>query len=309
VGERAVDINGESRPLDVPPMLYHGIVLVPVRVLSEALGAYVQWVPDRHLVVVRYIPATPAPTPEPTIAPTTAPTPTPTAAPEGTPYPAFIQGAFVSWPKNYNEFSAGQQPCYSLLLNAGWAINNSPFAVKLDYRYDSYVTSNNIALSNGNEFTRFSTIDGGTALTPVFLARQTTFDARFEYRVASPWIYVGAAYLHATNNYGYPQLNALGFGAEKLPSLRSGLNLFGSVFYYPSATGTYTIANPTSPNNGKGYQQQYGILKYDLGVALALPRFPLYLYGGFTGDQYAAKRNAPIGQTHTGPYIGVGVKL
>jgi hypothetical protein len=35
----------------------------------------------------------------------------------------------------------------------------------------------------------------------------------------------------------------------------------------------------------------------------------VYLFGGYTGDQYSAKRNAPIGQTHAGPYIGLGVKI
>src|SRR5580700_7113133 len=64
VGKPEVIINGESRPLDVPPMIYRGVVLVPVRVISESMGAYVQWVPDRRLVVVRYVPATP-PTPNP----------------------------------------------------------------------------------------------------------------------------------------------------------------------------------------------------------------------------------------------------
>ena len=62
VGKPEVIINGESRPLDVPPMIYHGVVLVPVRVISESMGTYVQWVSDRRLVVVRYIPATPPPT-------------------------------------------------------------------------------------------------------------------------------------------------------------------------------------------------------------------------------------------------------
>ena len=65
VGKPEVIINGESRPLDVPPILYQGDVLVPVRVISEGMGAYVQWVPDRRLVVVRYIPATPPPTEAP----------------------------------------------------------------------------------------------------------------------------------------------------------------------------------------------------------------------------------------------------
>ena len=65
VGKSEVTINGEARPLDVAPIIYHGDVLVPVRVISEGMGAYVQWVPDRHLVVVRYIPSTPPPTEAP----------------------------------------------------------------------------------------------------------------------------------------------------------------------------------------------------------------------------------------------------
>ncbi|MBV9698749.1 MAG: copper amine oxidase N-terminal domain-containing protein [Candidatus Eremiobacteraeota bacterium] len=86
VGKPEVIINGESRPLDVPPIIYQGDVLVPVRVISEGMGAYVQWVPDRRLVVVRYLPATPPPTeapapppaPEATVAP---PPPSPTPNP------------------------------------------------------------------------------------------------------------------------------------------------------------------------------------------------------------------------------------
>jgi len=45
VGQPQVVINGETRPLDVPPIIYQGTVLVPVRVISEGMGAYVQWVP------------------------------------------------------------------------------------------------------------------------------------------------------------------------------------------------------------------------------------------------------------------------
>ena len=69
VGKPEVLINGESRPLDVPPIIYQGIVLVPVRVISEGMGAYVLWVADKRLVVVRYLPATPPPPPPPTEAP------------------------------------------------------------------------------------------------------------------------------------------------------------------------------------------------------------------------------------------------
>lgn len=47
LGKAEVVVDGETRPLDVPPMLYRGVLLAPVRVLSEALGAYVQWVPQK----------------------------------------------------------------------------------------------------------------------------------------------------------------------------------------------------------------------------------------------------------------------
>jgi hypothetical protein len=141
------------------------------------------------------------------------------------------------------------------------------------------------------------------------MARQSSVDARLEYKIADPKIYFGVGYLQTSTNYGYPHLNAIGFGVEKLPELRTGISWFGSAFYYPSASGTYTIANPASPNNGKSYRQQYGITKLDIGLALALSHFPLYLYGGYSADQWAAKSAAPIGQTHNGPYLGLGLKL
>ena len=322
LGKAEVLVNGETRPLDVPPMLVNGIVLVPVRVLSEAMGAYVQWVPSRHVVVVRYIapPVEIPPTPTPTLAPTTTPLPSmmpavvpplPTAAPTAAPTQAaygFIQAA-VAWPRNYNEFSAGQYCPESYVLSAAYAFANSRFAVKADFREDVYVTSSNLTDVIGNQYTQFATIDGGTAFTPVFLARQNTFDARVEYEVAAPRVYVGVGYLHTSNNFGYPHLDAVGFGVEKLPDLRPGLSLYGSAFYYPSASGNYTVPFAASPNFGTTYQQQFAIVKYDIGLALVFHHSPVYVAGGFSGDHYAAKQNAPIGQIHDGPYIGLGVKL
>ena len=310
LGQSTVVINGETRPLDVPPMMYHGVMLVPIRVLSEALGAYVQWVPDKRVVVVRYIPPTPIPTATPTAEPTAEPTATP-APPIVLPTPSyngFVQAAF-SAPKNYNEFSAGQYCPESYIVNAAYAPQNSKFAVKVDFRQDAYVTSDNVIDAYGNHYTQFATIDGGTALTPVFLARQSSIDARLEYQIASPRIYAGVAYVRTSNNYGYPQLSGVGFGLEKLPDLRPGISVYGSAFYYPNASGTYTVTAPTSSNLGKSYRQEYQITKYDVGLALVLKHSPVYLFGGFAADQYAARQNAPIGQTHNGPYIGLGVKL
>ncbi|GAC1584837.1 MAG: hypothetical protein NVS3B7_20030 [Candidatus Elarobacter sp.] len=318
LGKAGVVVNGETRPLDVPPMMYHGIVLVPVRVLSEALGAYVQWVPSRRVVVVRYIPSTPVappPTPAPTAPPTASPTvppfvptPTPTPTPVPSSYHAFVQAAFAAR-KNYNEFSAGEWCPESYFVSAAYAPQDSAIAVKVDFRQDAYVTSDNLTDAFANHYTQFATIDGGVATTPVFLARQSSFDARLEFRVAEPRLYVGVGYLRTSTNYGHPHLNAIGLGIEKLPDLRPGISFYGSAFYYPSATGNYTVSDPASPNAGKSYRQQYRIGKYDIGLALVAKNSPLYVYGGLNADHYAARQNAPIGQTHDGPYLGLGVKL
>src|SRR5215469_12741585 len=104
VGKPEVSINGESRPLDVPPMIYNGTVLVPVRVISEGMGAYVQWVPQQKVVVVRYIPPTPPPTPAPPPPPppaTPAPTPTPSPKPVSQ-NTIWVAGDYLISPKIYN---------------------------------------------------------------------------------------------------------------------------------------------------------------------------------------------------------------
>jgi hypothetical protein len=310
LNKNEVVVDGASRPLDVPPILYRGVVLVPVRVLSEALGAYVEWVPTRQLVVVRYIP----PTPPPTAPPTAPPTPVPTAAPTPTPVPTpgsytfFVQGATTWSSSNYNEFVAGPF-CESWQANFAYAPLNSELAVKVDYRNDSYITSDSLTDLLGNQFTHFATIDGGTSFTPVFWAHQTSLDGRLEYQIMSPRFYVGLGYMWTSNNYGYPHWDGLGVGVEKLPDLRPGISYYGSAFYYPTVSGNYTVTSPLSSNAGKTYQMQYSIWKLDIGLALALRHFPLYLYGGFGGDQFTAKKNAPIGQTHDGPYLGLGIKL
>ena len=111
VGKPEVIINGESRPLDVPPILYHGDVLVPVRVISEGMGGYVQWVPDRRLVVVRYIPATPPPPEAPPPPPEAAPPPPP---PPATPNPFKIGGFFRSY--YFTRQNASNNPGHAVQL-------------------------------------------------------------------------------------------------------------------------------------------------------------------------------------------------
>ncbi len=143
VGKAEVMINGESRPLDVPPIVYQGVVLVPVRVISEGMGAYVQWVPDRRLVVVRYIPATPPPTeappppvPEATVAPPPPPPPTPNPLVLGGYYRSYYftrQNASNNPGAQYN-FTPGAKYSSTGVNQASW---NNAIAVHGEYDFPS----------------------------------------------------------------------------------------------------------------------------------------------------------------------------
>jgi Copper amine oxidase N-terminal domain len=129
LGKPIVSINGEDRPLDVPPEIYKGSLVVPLRVIAEGMGAYVQWLPDKRLVVVRYNAAPPSPTPPPATPPpppAPVPTPAPTAAPTAAPtvkpqaYEAFVAGDYDISPAVYNELSAGNKANSAYGVNGGF---------------------------------------------------------------------------------------------------------------------------------------------------------------------------------------------
>jgi len=330
VGQPTVVINGESRPLDVPPEIYNGSVVVPVRVISEGMGAYVQWVSDKRLVVVRYIaapiptppPATAPPTMSPTFAPrpTPPPTPTPTLAPTPTPAKtpgseAFVVGDYVFSPKVYNEFSPGNGG------NGSWAgraaaeipLGGMALMVEGDYRKFSYphnigtgFNTTNCAVAkpagaNGDQ--GCVTVIGGNGQTfvPAFIAQDTAIDGRLGIKLMSPRVYLVGSYMSQWGNYGYPNLTGFGAGLEKLPDLDQTFSLFGSALYYPTVSGTFV--DPF----GKSFKLSYRVLKYQAGVTLAIPSTPIFLEGGFLGDRGTNATNAPSAYTKNGYFAGLGI--
>ncbi|MBV8670269.1 MAG: copper amine oxidase N-terminal domain-containing protein [Candidatus Eremiobacteraeota bacterium] len=298
LGKNQVVINGEARPLDVPPMMYKGVLLVPVRVISEALGAYVQWVPEQRVCVVRFIPPTPVPTPPPPIAtPAPSPTPTPTPAPIG-----FIQGGIASTLTS-NQYAPGMHSTGSWNGEAGLFLG--PVSLVGTYRTDQYRTTHNAQDPSGNALTQFNTIDTGTAFSPVFTGRQWDIEGRAEYEILKPRINIGGSFLTTYTNYGDPRLTGGGFGIEKLPYGKTTFDWYGSFFYYPWMQGTYM--ETAGPNNGTSYKQQAQILKYDVGVNYGFGW--IYVLAGYSGDRYTAKQNMPISQTHSGPYAGLGFRF
>jgi hypothetical protein len=300
VGKPEVVINGETRPLDVPPIIYQGNVLVPVRVISEGMGAYVLWVADRHLVVVRYIPATPPP--PPASPPPPPPTPTPTPVP--TPYhDLYVAGDYIISPKVYNAFVPGTTTCnncngfsYRLHGAVEFDLFNIPWMVEGDYRQYNWQHAAGLVTAIGNQFQTF---------VPQFNGSDYDLDARVGIRVLQPRIYIGVGYLWRSTNYGYPSINNVGVGLEKLPDLNHPFSFYGSAYYYWSVKGTCgTNVCPTGP-----FTLSYDILKYDIGVAYAFQGIPLFLEAGFLGDYGWKQLNSPGNIAESGPYFGIGVKF
>jgi len=309
LGKPEVTINGETRPLDVPPMMYQGTILVPVRVISEGMGAYVQWVPDRRVVVVRYVTPTPPPPPStPPPAPAPSPTAVPTPAPVVGPYQDhYIAGDYIISPKVYNEFSPGNKGNDSFAVRGALEFNliGLPWMIAGDFRQYQYPHN---CTSATDPQCLVTAIGGqGQTFVPAFTAKDMDVDARFGLKVADPHIFIGVGYLWRTNNYGYPRQDGFGFGLEKLPDLNQGFSLYGSAYYYPNAKGTCgTDVCPTGP-----FDLEYRILKYQVGATVNLGgnSVPVFLDLGWLGDDGRNKSNAPADFTHNGPYVGLGIKF
>jgi hypothetical protein len=301
VGVPEVTINGEKRPLDVPPEIYQGVVVVPVRVISEGMGAYVQWVPDRQIVVVRYLPPTPPPTAPPTPPPTTPPTPPPTPTPTPKPKPAneaFIAGDYYISGKTYDEFSPGNRTTGSWFARGAVEYANFMFGVDYSqYRYPHGCTDITVPTTDC-EVTVVG--NNGASAVPAFTVRRTEGEFHLGYKVFSPRVYVGVAWNFDTVNVGYPDMTGIGFGAEKLPDLENTISYYGSYYYYPNTRGTYS-------GFGESLPMQYSLQTYKIGATWTFLK-PVWLDIGYAGNRGNAKANAVLpGYTNNAFYAGLGI--
>ncbi|HEX3672614.1 MAG TPA: hypothetical protein VHT92_13000, partial [Candidatus Cybelea sp.] len=267
----------------------------------------------KRLVVVRYIPATPPPSPAPPPPAAPPPPPPPTPAPVHSPNVFFVAGDYLISPKIYNQFAPGNQANGSWTARGGVEFNGGlPFMIEVDYKNWQYPHNCGVAASTAtinNAPQCYVTVIGsrGTAYVPAFTAVNRDGDVRIGYRVIDPHVYVAIGYLWASNNYGYPNMNAVGVGIEKLPDYGKAFQYYGSVFYYPNVNGTYTTSSGESPAN-TSYGLGYNVLKYQVGIGWAfMPS--VYLDAGWAGENGANKNNAPISYTFNGPYVGLGFML
>jgi hypothetical protein len=352
VGHAIVWINSDKKPLDVAPRIYRGSVVVPVRVISEGLGAYVQWVPEKHSVVVRYLagsipapppptraPAPPAPTSAPSLAPsrpivpppapTTAPTMAPTRAPSSVKPSAnevFVAADYLVSPKAYNELSPGNAVSNGSFAVQGAAelFTSAKVLIESDFRRYQYAhvsrTQTGVCPIAGDPgcVSGIGTANLKAANVPGqgyvkgLLAQEPDVDVHVAVKIFDPRVYVGAGYYRKWYNYlNYPSIGGVGAGITKLPDLEQRVSFYGSAWYYPSVTGTYTY--PTSASygtlSGKPVQLGYSVLKYQAGATINLGRSGFFLKAGWTGESATAKTNAPVGTQVSSPFVGAGFRF
>lgn len=334
-GKHSVAINGEVRPLDVAPEVLGGTLYVPFRVLSEGLGAFVTWVPERKLVAIRYLPpassaSIPAPAP---VASPQAPSPTATATPAAAakpvpPYVRFVAVDLSLAPRTANEFTPHLTGRTTQSIR--FALEYRPLVVKIgkislfgrsrsfvegEYRRFNYPHDGGpVPYAQGTPCSApggLGPMSGNSGcVTPIggsgsAYANATNLTEE-EFALHQSIIGVGHTYIASglfarRNHYGYPTLRSnFGIGIEALPDLSKKAALYGSAFYYPEVTGFYT------PPAGAAYRLRYKLFTYRVGGTLALGKVP-FLDAGYIADHYIGKQNAPAAVTHGALQLGIGV--
>ena len=312
VGKAEVVINGETRPLDVAPEMYQGTVLVPIRVISEAMGAYVQWVADKRAVVVRYIPApvpttAPAPPPPPpaaTPAPQESYTPTTFATPEPVPtayHDKYIVGDIIGWPRVDNEFTFGTQskPSYNVRAAVEMASPVIHWMIEGEYSGWSFAAPGGPATVLGR---------GGSTVYPAFNGWDNMADVNIGMRIMQPRVYFIEGFAWQWNNFGYPTLDGLGFGLEKLPDLDKTSSFIARWWYSQRLKGLYPGFTTTSGVSFPGGTLAYRVNKWMLGYEFTASNH-IFWELGVQGEHESPSINGPSGRNMVGGFVGIGGKM
>ena len=219
----------------------------------------------------------------------------------------FVAGDYIISPKVYNEFSPGNTGTSSYAVRGAIEFDalNIPWMAEGSFEQYGYPhncgTTSTVTSVDPQCFV--TGIGGGyQTFVPAFNARDTDVDARLGIRVLNPRVYIGVGYLWRSTNYGYPNMNGVGFGIEKLPDLNVPLSFFGSFWYYPQVKGDYS-------NTVFSASLAYTLYKYQIGADYVIGNSPVFIEAGWMGDNLSNKTNAPSGITDNGPFAGLGIKF
>ncbi|MBV9104315.1 MAG: hypothetical protein JO060_12050 [Candidatus Eremiobacteraeota bacterium] len=162
------------------------------------------------------------------------------------------------------------------------------------YRYGAFAVTADV---HTDRFPSF--VDPFHPVTPT-IQSDTMTELRALYSVTPHDGYIGLGVLNKSNTNGYGSQTGPGIGLVKMPNLSGQFGYRLSIFYY----GTNATIN--TPTVQKSENRRY--LVYDYGVTYRPPSSALYGYLGYWG-YHGNPGNQPIDETHSGPYLGVGVRF
>ncbi len=175
------------------------------------------------------------------------------------------------------------------------------FAVWFDYRRNVYLTES----GGPGTLTQYARLEGGYGTSVPFLARDSSFEARAERALGLRDVYAGIGFDQTWENYHYPSLRGIGAGVEKRASDAAGIRPFGSAYYYPWASGSYTTE--TLPH--RELSPNFRILKLDYGFRVQ-GRGPVYFVAGY-GNEFRRAQGLPaqIRFIRSDLSLGLGARL
>ena len=140
-------------------------------------------------------------------------------------------------------------------------------------------------------------------------------DLRLGVQIANPDIFLALSSGNFAGNGA--SFAGLGFGLEKVARGEAPMELTASLFYFPSATGSYAcpVTGPpgfscfTTPVSA---QTDFQIVRYSLGAHYQLGDKPFFVNVGIAGDNgrpNGGNAFQPIYMSHNGAYLGLGIKM
>ena len=113
------------------------------------------------------------------------------------------------------------------------------------------------------------------------------------------------------NYLGYPGMNGLGFGLDKLPDADRMLSVYGNFWAFFNVNGKYNTPANAALGGFAGYPftVAYRMYTYRLGATVKIPSTPLFLDISDVGDRADVSASGPSNAVHNALMLGVGTKF
>ena len=117
---------------------------------------------------------------------------------------------------------------------------------------------------------------------------------------------LGVGYLSQSSPLG--TMGGAGFGVDVLPRFDRWFSVYGSAWYYPWESGTFTSGFPPG-TAAPGPTLSQRIIKYRVGVTVGIPATPIFVDLGVAGDTGKQGNNVSPNTSEGGFFIGLRAAL